>query len=383
MISKKFLDKLRHTNVLIIGGGGIGSHLALKLSNFVNAVYVSDFDTVDYSNLGRTYFNYRQVGKGKRFCLKDLYTPLTSFYYKNSLSEKDNCNVDLTQFNNKFELIEKVSVMIDSRNKEKIITEYDLKMTSHSCPNIVAFPDRLDYIYSNSDTEDLTMYYLYKVMPYLFDAHLMNHGRLYSDNLPNIADYISDTRIGRETIKTYSNQNSETIIIECTDYYRNKETYLTRVDQAISQLNELYILMYDKIMSCNLNQDLLNILVEKSKKELNGFLARPSENLIDWKLNYDKSVYSITSNPYACEDPFGDPNPETQEMVMGETLDRLSAGGRGYSATPSYLITPEMLVEHFFFYLSDIYEKHGCLKDINTKQIHMDVNEMTDLAFKK
>ena len=57
---------LAQASVLIIGVGGIGSHVAVSLARAgVGHLHLIDFDVVEASNLGRQYYTYDDVGHVK------------------------------------------------------------------------------------------------------------------------------------------------------------------------------------------------------------------------------------------------------------------------------------------------------------------------------
>ncbi len=66
------LEKIATLDVGIAGAGGLGSNAAFNLvrSGFCNFTIV-DFDIVEYSNLNRQFFFYRQAGQKKVTALKE------------------------------------------------------------------------------------------------------------------------------------------------------------------------------------------------------------------------------------------------------------------------------------------------------------------------
>jgi sulfur carrier protein ThiS adenylyltransferase len=56
----------------IAGAGGLGSNCAVALARVgIGKLIISDFDTIDESNLNRQYFFYDQIGQKKVFALRD------------------------------------------------------------------------------------------------------------------------------------------------------------------------------------------------------------------------------------------------------------------------------------------------------------------------
>lgn len=67
----KNIDKIK--SVAIIGVGGIGSHLALRLARIgIQTIYIIDPDTLEMSNVPRTPFVLQHVGREKVYALTDL-----------------------------------------------------------------------------------------------------------------------------------------------------------------------------------------------------------------------------------------------------------------------------------------------------------------------
>ncbi|ABB14278.1 sulfur carrier protein ThiS adenylyltransferase ThiF [Carboxydothermus hydrogenoformans] len=98
------LQKLSRVKVLIIGCGGLGSHIAWMLirCGFQNLKIV-DFDRVELKNLNRQGYFFTQVGLPKVLALKDILTQINP-----------GANIAIA--------VEK----IDGKNVEKIIMSYDV-----------------------------------------------------------------------------------------------------------------------------------------------------------------------------------------------------------------------------------------------------------------
>ncbi len=71
-IDKDALIRIQNSYIGIAGAGGLGSNVALNLtrSGFKNFTIV-DFDKIEYSNLNRQFYFYKQTGKAKVFALKE------------------------------------------------------------------------------------------------------------------------------------------------------------------------------------------------------------------------------------------------------------------------------------------------------------------------
>lgn len=71
-IGEKRLRKIQSVTVGIGGAGGLGSNCAFNLvrSGFKSFV-IADFDVIDYSNLNRQFYFYRQVGRKKVEVLRE------------------------------------------------------------------------------------------------------------------------------------------------------------------------------------------------------------------------------------------------------------------------------------------------------------------------
>lgn len=59
---------------------------------------------------------------------------------------------------------------------------------------------------------------------------------------------------------------------------------------------------------------------------------------VDWKLNYDNTWMTVTSNPYALKDD-GTPKMNLEELSQGQ----------GYTITPSFYLTPEILTNMLLY----------------------------------
>ncbi len=63
-------DELGNKTIGIAGCGGLGSNCAVALARVgIGKLIISDFDTIEESNLNRQYFFYNQIGKKKVECL--------------------------------------------------------------------------------------------------------------------------------------------------------------------------------------------------------------------------------------------------------------------------------------------------------------------------
>ncbi|NLZ48779.1 MAG: sulfur carrier protein ThiS adenylyltransferase ThiF [Clostridiales bacterium] len=71
-IGEEKLRKIQSVKIGIAGAGGLGSNCAFNLvrSGF-NKLLIVDYDRVEYSNLNRQFFFYKQVGKYKVEVLKE------------------------------------------------------------------------------------------------------------------------------------------------------------------------------------------------------------------------------------------------------------------------------------------------------------------------
>jgi len=98
------LQKLNRVKILIIGCGGLGSHIAWMLIRCgVQNLKIVDFDRVELKNLNRQGYFFTQVGQPKVLALKDILNQINP-----------GANIAIA--------VEK----IDSKNVEKIIMSYDV-----------------------------------------------------------------------------------------------------------------------------------------------------------------------------------------------------------------------------------------------------------------
>jgi molybdopterin/thiamine biosynthesis adenylyltransferase len=64
--------KLRTAKALVIGAGALGNEVAKNLAQLgFGEITLVDFDTVEFSNLNRTYFTKKDIGKGKAEALAE------------------------------------------------------------------------------------------------------------------------------------------------------------------------------------------------------------------------------------------------------------------------------------------------------------------------
>jgi molybdopterin/thiamine biosynthesis adenylyltransferase len=73
ILSQETFDRLKEANVMIVGLGGLGGHLANTLTRLgVNHLFLVDFDTFSMSNLNRQLFsNQKNIGKSKVMTIKE------------------------------------------------------------------------------------------------------------------------------------------------------------------------------------------------------------------------------------------------------------------------------------------------------------------------
>jgi molybdopterin-synthase adenylyltransferase len=73
ILSEKAFNQIQTLNVMIVGLGGLGGHLANTLTRLgVNHLFLVDFDTFSISNLNRQLFsNHYNIGLSKVLSIKD------------------------------------------------------------------------------------------------------------------------------------------------------------------------------------------------------------------------------------------------------------------------------------------------------------------------
>jgi molybdopterin-synthase adenylyltransferase len=88
--SQKGQDILRSTHVVIIGGGGLGSHSSSLLVRMgIGRIDIIDDDTVDLTNLHRTaVFNEKDIGKSKALVLEEKLRSVNTEVTVNGINQK-------------------------------------------------------------------------------------------------------------------------------------------------------------------------------------------------------------------------------------------------------------------------------------------------------
>lgn len=71
-LTREQLDKIQSVKIGIAGAGGLGSNCAAALVRTgFRHIKIADFDAVDFSNLNRQFYFYRQAGKAKVEALRE------------------------------------------------------------------------------------------------------------------------------------------------------------------------------------------------------------------------------------------------------------------------------------------------------------------------
>jgi len=96
-LNKHALERLRKSTVLILGCGGIGTHVAWNLTTIgVGKLILLDFDTVDISNLNRQLlFDIQDVGKLKVEVLKEKLSQINPMVHIETVNIKITSEEDL------------------------------------------------------------------------------------------------------------------------------------------------------------------------------------------------------------------------------------------------------------------------------------------------
>ena len=238
-----FYDK----SFLIIGAGGIGSHVSLKFAEYgVKQIALFDFDDVEYHNLSRTFFKLEDIGLNKANALRSMCETMQS---KKQLPK--------SFFN------------VLRKGKE--------------------------------------------------DVHSLNLWE--RESLRKISEFSNLRIFGKtrhiEDIDMVEFKDKGYIIIDCTDGYFSPSEY-----QGL--------------------------------------------HLIDWKLNYNNTFLTVTSNPYAKDE-----NGNFRMDIEG--LSRV----RGYTVTPSFLVTPELVAEMMI----QAMQVTGEITMEGTRQWHVELNQLVEQVF--
>lgn len=96
-LNKHALERLRKSTVLILGCGGIGTHVAWNLTTIgVGKLILLDFDTVEISNLNRQLlFDIRDVGKLKVEVLKEKLSQINPMVHIETVNTRITSEEDL------------------------------------------------------------------------------------------------------------------------------------------------------------------------------------------------------------------------------------------------------------------------------------------------
>ena len=126
---------LRHYNrIAIVGVGGVGSNLALQLvlSEATDELDIYDADTVSESNLSRTPYRMRDIGRMKVYALKDVLDGFGRDVDVNAFPEKV-----FGQLGDGYDVIIDCRDYVDEFTKfSNIIVGYDgVSMTVHTNPS--------------------------------------------------------------------------------------------------------------------------------------------------------------------------------------------------------------------------------------------------------
>jgi len=245
---QQLVTSLRNINsikeVFIIGCGGIGSHVALRLAMLgVKNFTLLDSDDVEFHNLSRTFFEDHHVGITKVSALKEMLEAKRTF--------------------NSYDLAKKIIVESYSTHGEDIFKLLE-------------------------ETETLDASGILAVEEALSDANIQSV-LTYNEKLStHILEFL-----GRMEAKNI--HRDECLIIDCTDNYFNPDNY----------------------KNCKLEE-------------------------IDWKLNYDNLDITITANPYQRD----------EHGKFKLDIEMLSEGNGGYTQTPSFFATPDMVTTLWISYLT-------------------------------
>ena len=258
--SLRNIQNIKHVN--IIGCGGIGSHVAIRLAMLgIKSFTLADYDTVEFHNLSRTFFEDGDVGKNKAMALQDILRRKRTF----------NSNTILK------DLMEKRSFEVKNLLDAKAFLE-------------------------NEDIETIL----------------------------NVADSIEDNNI---TVRCVTKELEDEIHPNATGF--KKENVLT-VDCTDNYFSEEII------------------------------MTTPGLAETDWKLNYDNLDITITSNPYAKD----------EDGNFKLDLATLAAPEGGYTVTPSFFATPDIVTSLWVTFLSMYSHKIE-----ETNQWHINLLELLEHSF--
>lgn len=105
--------ELQEATVLLIGVGGIGSHVAVALTRAgLGSLHIVDFDVVEASNLGRQYYTQEDVGIVKVEAMKGhlhAINPSCQIYTYNEELRRDSLHQLLEQFDYVIEAVDKAT----------------------------------------------------------------------------------------------------------------------------------------------------------------------------------------------------------------------------------------------------------------------------------
>lgn len=125
-LNKHALERLRKSTVLILGCGGIGTHVAWNLTTIgIGKLILLDFDIVEASNLNRQLlFDIEDIGKSKVEVLKDKLSRINSMVQIDTLSNRITSEMEL----------------------EEIVKTYPCNLIIRSLDSPMQFPEWLDAV---------------------------------------------------------------------------------------------------------------------------------------------------------------------------------------------------------------------------------------------
>lgn len=139
------------------------------------------------------------------------------------------------------------------------------------------------------------------------------------------------TEVHRSIVRQH-NQGLSDIASERTHYLRNRIEQFTR--HSVSN----FVGLTRNINTSDFSEIPEDAIVIETIDKYFGPDEMLFKERVDWKLNYDNTWMTVTSNPYDLKDD-GTPKMNLEELSQGQ----------GYTITPSFYLTPEILT-HMLLY---------------------------------